>query len=727
MSVQIHIKLLILPVVLLGGAFLNGQTDNGNPSVPSQHRQVFAHFTDTPITLDGVLDEPVWAKVEPATDFIQREPFEGEPATEKTEIRVLYDKEAIYFGASAFDSEPDKLIINNLTQDYPLSEDDGVSFYLDTFNDDRNAYAFFINPVGAKREMQSVDEGRDQNVPWEDVWEVKTSITEEGWFAEVRIPFRSLRFPESEIQDWGINFQRRVRRKNEQAFWSPMSRRFISFNVSYAGDLKGLEGVHPGHNFKFKPFAIGELRKFREDDFDTHGDVGLDLKYSLSSGLTLDGTLNTDFSQVEVDEQQINLTRFNLFFPEKRDFFLENAGIFVFGPTGQRDAPQDAILFFSRRIGLSSDGQPLPILGGARMTGRVGKYGLGVFNMQTREFGSEPANNFTVLRVKRNILKNSQFGALFINRDSNQPDDYNRTFGIDASFRFWEDFRVASFLAATRTPGLEEGDVAGRIWVEWKTNLWEARTGYLDVGENFNAEAGFVPRTNIRKSNSSLGWRPRPRSISWIREFFPSAQLQYFNDQEGRLVTRVNDLQFVTNLQDGGSLQVGRTLRFERLDEPFFIRPNLEIAAGDYNFNRWSAQFRSDPSARISGRVRYEVGDFWDGTRKGLLVNLTFKPNYKFTASAQFQWEKLKLQNGDFVTRLFNTRIEYSFSPKMFLSALIQYNSDLDEISTNLRFNLIHRPLSDIFIVYNEQRDTFGTDEVNKSLTLKYTHMLELF
>ena len=439
--------------------------------MPRQLREVFALFIDSPITLDGILDEPVWAQSEPATDFIQREPYEGQPATERTEIRILYDKESLYFGASVYDSEPDKLIINSLRQDFPQSDDDGVSFYLDTFNDDRNLYAFFINPAGAKREMQVVDEGRDQSLPWEDVWEVKTRIAEDGWYAEVRIPFRSLRFSKAKVQTWGINFQRRVRRRNEQAFWSPMPRRFISFNISFAGDLKGLEDIEPGRNFKVKPFATSEFREFAGDDFDIHGDVGLDLKYGLSPGLTLDGTLNTDFSQVEVDEQQITLTRFSLFFPEKRDFFLENSGIFFFGPTAQRDARQDIILFFSRRIGLSPDGQPLPIWGGARLTGRQGKYGLGFFNMQTRETDSDPANNFTVLRIKRNIMANSDVGGLFINRDSSLPGDYNRTFGIDANFRFWEDLRIASFLAATRTPGLEEGDMAGRIWVEWKTNL----------------------------------------------------------------------------------------------------------------------------------------------------------------------------------------------------------------------------------------------------------------
>ena len=301
-SLDARITPLIL-VFSLGTSFLYGQTGGVNPSVERQHREVFAGFIDTPITLDGVLDELVWNQVEPATDFIQREPFEGQPATEKTEIRVLYDTEALYFGASVYDSEPDKLIINSLKQDYPITQSDGISFYLDTFNDDRNLYAFFINPAGAKHETQVEDEGKNQSLAWEDVWEVKTRITAAGWYAEVKIPFKSLRFSKAKIQTWGINFQRRIRRRNEQAFWGPMPRRFISFNMSFAGDLKGLKNIKPGRNFKVKPFITSEFRGLSRDDFDIQGDVGLDIKYGLSPDLTLNGTLNTDFSQVEVDEQ----------------------------------------------------------------------------------------------------------------------------------------------------------------------------------------------------------------------------------------------------------------------------------------------------------------------------------------------------------------------------------------------------------------------------------------
>ncbi len=690
-----------------------------------REREVFAHHTDLPIQLDGVLDEPIWAEVEPATDFIQREPVSGEPASEKTEVRIVYDDEALYFGLSAYESEVDKLIINSLRQDFAPNSTDAVSFFLDTFDDDRNSFTFYINPAGAKRELQSFNEGRDQDISWEGVWDAKTTISDEGWFAEVRIPFKSLRFPKSKVQTWGLNLQRRIRRKNEQSFWGPMPRRLSGFNMSFAGSLKGIENVEPGRNFKVKPYLSSEFRKFSGDDFDTLGDAGLDLKYGLTSGLTLDGTVNTDFSQVEVDEQQINLTRFSLFFPEKRDFFLENSGLFLFGQVDRRSpGARDFIAFFSRRIGLSSDRQPVPILAGARLSGRVGKTSLGLLNIQTREFGSDPANNFSVVSIKRNILSQSELGALFINRQADQSGDFNRTFGVDANFHFWNQFRLSGFVAATRTPGLETEDMASRVWVEWRTNLWQARTAYLDIEENFNPEVGFVPRRDMRKSDSSFAWTPRPESISWIREFNPNTRIQYIEDQEGRLETRIVDLNFQIGFEDGGSFQLDRTLRFEREESPFSIG-GLDLDPGDYHFNDSSIQYRSDPSAPLSGSVRYQTGDFWSGTRKGVQINLSYRPHYKFTISGRFQWDDLKLSQGDVTTRLVNTRLDYSFNTQMFLSAFVQYNSERRQVSSNLRFNFIHRPLSDIFIVYNEERDAFQDGEADKSLTLKYTYMLD--
>ena len=687
-------------------------------------REISARHTDMPINLDGVLDEPIWAEVEPATDFIQREPVAGAPATEKTEMRIIYDDEALYFGVWAFDPEPGKLIINTLKQDFPIRNDDGVSFYIDTFNDDRNSFGFYINPVGAKRETQVFDEGRDENPAWEVVWDVETTITEEGWFAEVRIPFKSLRFPRSKVQTWGLNLQRRIRRKNEQSFWGPHPRRLTVWNMSYAGTLRGIEDVEPGRNFKVKPYLSSEFRKFAGDDSIILGDAGLDLKYGLTSNLTLDATLNTDFSQVEVDQQQINLTRFSLFFPEKRDFFLENSGIFLFGQIDRRSpGARDFIPFFSRRIGLSS-GQPVPILGGARLSGRVGKTSLGLMNMQTREFQSDPANNFSVVSIKRNILSQSELGVMFANRQSDQSGDFNRTFGVDANFHFWNQLRLSGFVAATRTPGLETEDMASRFWVEWRNDLWQARSGYLDIEENFNAEMGFVPRRDMRKSDTSFAFTPRPRSISWIRQFNPNARIQYIEDQEGRLETRIVNLNFQIGFEDGGIFQLGRALRFEREDVQFSIG-GLDLDPGDYNFNDVSIQYRSNPSATLSGSVRYQTGDFWSGTRKGVQINLTYIPHYKFFVTGRFQWDDLNLSQGDVTTRLVSTRLDYSFNTQMFLSALIQYNSERRQVSSNLRFNFIHRPLSDIFIVYNEERDSFQDGEADKSLTLKYTYMLD--
>ncbi|MBI2822270.1 MAG: carbohydrate binding family 9 domain-containing protein [Acidobacteria bacterium] len=716
---------LLFVTALAAPAAAQQRRQEPSPGSP-QKKTVTALSTDAPIRLDGVLDEPIWQQAELATDFVQREPHQGAPASERTEVRIVYDKRAIYFGMSAYDSEPDKIIIRNLEQDFPHTTQDQLAIYLDTFDDDRNSFVFYLNAAGAKKEMQSVDEGREQTVEWEDVWDVKTAITEEGWTAEVRIPFKSLRFPRKERQQWGINFMRRVRRKNEQIDWSPVPRRYSGYNVSFAGELRGLEGVRPGRNFKVKPFVTAQANQFKAGGTDSNVDAGLDVKYGFSS-LTLDATLNTDFSQAEVDEQQINLTRFSLFFPEKRDFFVENAGIFLFGQTEERvsNSRRDFLPFFSRRIGLSDGGQPIPILGGARLTGRIGPYSLGILDMQTQDSGFAPATNFAVLRVKRNILAQSNVGGLWISREPGQSGDSNRTFGVDANFRF-HNWSLSSFLAATRTPGLEKENTAARLWVEWKNNLWEARSGFLDIGENFNAEGGFVPRVGIHKTESSLGWRPRPRN-PWVREFFPNARLTYLTDQENRLLTRSADLQFQLELNDGGTIAVGRVLNFERLDERFILRRRIPIALGDYNFNYWYAAFNLSPSGRFSPDLRYERGAFWDGRRNTLQVGFSFRPHYKFALASRYQWDSLDFVQGNLSSHLLTLRSNFSFSTQMFLNALIQYNNELRQISANIRFNLIHRPLSDIFIVYNEQRDTFARGATDKALSLKYTHMLDLF
>ena len=724
-SFNLRVPFHLLAFLLAGPTLLAIQGNQTTaPSEAQSKKTVTAVLAIEPIVLDGVLDEKVWQQATPATDFVQREPYQGQPATEHTEVRVAYDRQAIYFGMTAYDSQPDQLIINSLEQDFAHNNQDGLSLYIDTFDDDRNAFVFYVNPVGAKKEMQTIDEGRVTNVEWEDVWDVRARQNDDGWVAEIRIPFKSLRFPRNESQHWGINFGRRLRRKNERNDWSPIPRRFSGYDLSFAGDLLGIEGVSPGRNFKIKPFVTGQVSKFRDDDTDSIGDIGMDAKYGLG-GLTLDVTLNTDFSQVEVDEQQINLTRFNLFFPEKRDFFIENAGIFVFGQTEERqsDSRRDFLPFFSRRIGLEA-GTPLPILGGARLTGRAGPYSLGILDMQTRDSGLVPGRNFAVFRLKRNILAQSTVGVLWVDRESELPGDSNHVFGVDANFRL-HDWSIASFLAGSRTPGLHRDREAGRVWVEWKNNFWEARSGYLDIGRNFDAKVGFVPRTGIRKWDSSFGWRPRPEN-PWVREFFPNLRVQYITDPNNRLLTRATEAEIALNFHDGATFSARRVLNFERLDDPFSLR-GLPIEPGDFHFNDWRLSFTSNTAARLSGNVRYEQGDFWNGTRTGLDFGLSYRPGYHFGLTVRYKRDQLDLAAGQATSHLVTLRSNYAFSTRMFFDAFLQYNSDLRQISTNLRFNLIHRPLSDIFVVYNEQRDMFEGGQVDKALTVKITHMFSLF
>ncbi|MCK5351227.1 carbohydrate binding family 9 domain-containing protein, partial [bacterium] len=678
-------------------------------------REVFAQHTHDPITVDGILDELAWQDAVPATDFIQREPYQGEKATEKTEIRVLYDDEAIYFGVWAYDREPEKLIINHLEQDFSHQDDDGVSFYIDTFNDDRNSYGFYINPVGAKREMQSVDEGKFQIFEWEDVWDVKTQITEEGWFAEVRIPFKSLRFSKERIQTWGINFQRRIRRRNEQSFWAPMPRRFTAFIMSYAGDLKGMEDIPREPNFKLKPFMTSDFRKFEGDDFDTEFDVGLDLKYSLTAGLTLDLTYNTDFSQVEVDTQQINLTRFSLFFPEKRDFFLENATLFRMGDVpserGSGTRSEETQLFYSRRIGLSSDGQALPLLGGARLSGQIGSFSLGLLNIHQEDTFDSPSNNFTVARLRRDILARSDIGAIFINRAGGQSGDYNRTYGLDANLLLQQKLNINTFVAATQTPGLEGENVHSKISGRWDDDYWYTQGLFADIGTNFNPEVGFVSRRGVRNYQYNLGLKPRTEGDQYIRELHPHVELKYFTDRQSRHRREGGYYAFEMFFRDGSRFELGYNTNFERLLLAFPIHPGVIIPPGDYFFNDWGLTYASDGSKLFYGSLRLFKGDFYDGSKTSARMRGGLSVRPRIVTEVTYEYNSVDVNAGQFQADLYSWRFNYSFSPTMFIDTFLQYNSTTEKVLTNVRFNWEHHPLSHLSVVFTEDRLTgTGTD-----------------
>lgn len=551
-----------------------GQSSNEdmNYETARHERKLKAVKINEKITIDGKLDEPAWAKAPVAAGFIQNEPRPNQPASEQTEVRTLYDDECIYFGFVMSDSQSKDLVINELKKDFGTNDGDAIEIILDTFHDERNGYIFSTNAAGAKYDAQMINEGRELNSSWDGIWYVKTSRSSEGWVAEMAIPLKTLKFQRSDIQTWGINFHRNLRShgRNEDDFWSPLPRIYGLDRVSLAGTLEDLEGIKPGINLKLKPYFSSSLAKSGNKHYKGDADLGFDAKYGLTTGITWDFTYNTDFSQVEADQQQINLTRFDLFFPEKRDFFLENSGIFQFGagtnmigladfgpppggapPPGMED--NDMIFFFSRRIGLSNDGAAIPILGGTRLTGRAGGWEFGCLDMQQKAMENIDATNFAVGRVRRNISANSDIGIMMTNKEAGES-GYNRVVGGDANFRFGQYTAAHAFAVKSFSPlaGKDTKNMAARIGFEYQDRTYIFRVSYLDIQENFTNEMGFVPRTGIRKFTGNPGYYWRPAATQkWLRSMNPHVDFQYILDPQGKTDTRIINYHYSFRFQNG--------------------------------------------------------------------------------------------------------------------------------------------------------------------------------
>jgi len=689
-------------------------------------KKISAAYIDSPITIDGELGELQWSQVEPAANFIQKEPLQGEPATEPTEVRLLYDDENLYVGIFCFDSIGEaSIVVSDIRRDYSDGENDHFAIVLDTFDDDRTGFLFATNPEGAKRDAQISLQG-NPNFDWDAIWDVKTKITPRGWQAEMAIPFKTLRFRQVQNQTWGINFVRRIRRKNEDTHWSPVPRPYRLSRMDFAGTLEGLSGIRQGRNLYLKPYLSTPLTRREGDDVDFLPEVGLDVKYGVTPGLTLDLTVNTDFAQVEADEQQINLTRFSLFFPEKREFFLENASIFQFGKVGRGFGPGaggDLIPFFTRRIGIFG-GRLVPILGGARVTGRAGPYSLGVLSMQADDFEKVPSTNFSVVRVRRDIFGNSDLGGLLVNKQEIDG-RFNRTYGADLNLRFYNNLDINASLLKTDTTSVDDQEMASTFSVTWSDPRFDMEARYLDIEENFNPEVGFVPRKDMRKSRGKFTYKPRPgERIPWIREFKPSVSVDYIANQENELETRFLNAEFTILFPDSSSLRFRRTATFERLQDPFQIRSDQAIPVGDYQYQAYSMLFSGDRSRMVSGAVGLEKGGFFDGNQKLYSLGFLFQPGHRLSTETSWNYGEFKLPSGDFTTNLLRTRFQYSFSTTMFLNALIQYNNALREISSNIRFNWIYKPLSDFFLVYNERRSTTG-EVRERAIIAKFTYVFD--
>jgi len=693
-----------------------------------------------PPTIDGVLDDDVWNEAFLITEFVQQEPLPGAPATERTEVRVMHDGSTLFIGVRAMDSNPAGIVATEMRRDgAQILNEDNFQIILDTFLDSRSAYMFVVSPLGAMLDQQVFDEGAggrggtsgNVNRDWDGVWSASARRTDDGWTAEIAIPMVTLRFPDSDVQSWGINFQRSIARKNEVLHWAPIARPFGLTRISQGGIMSGLEGLNRGRDLRIKPYVTAGGRRALDrgvSERSATGDFGLDLKYGITAGLNLDLTFNTDFAQAEADDERVNLTRFALFFPEKRDFFLENSGQFNVGTTASLGRIAD--LFFSRRIGIADNGDRLPILAGARLTGKIGSNNIAIMDIQTDDAMGQPGENFLVARYSRDMGARSRVGTLLVNKQATSGGHYNRTFATDLVYGPTTSLTVNGFLATTSSPGVEDGEWGGHLRAGYLNQSWNIYAEYTNLQDNFNAEVGFVPRVGIRTHKFHVERTPRPGRWG-IRVMEPMWNVTYTTDQTGRLVSRQYHNMLAFRFVNGAYLNLWHNRYFERLDRPFRVAAGVIVPAGDYRFHDWRASFSSNPSRRVNFSVSWEPQTFYNGDRTDVSLSAGVRITPQLATSARFSRNDVDLPAGSFVAEVGSLQVDYALSPAMSLRALTQYNSQSEQWSTSARFRYIYRPGSDIYIVYDEvRRDIAGIPLPNeirdRQLIVKMTWLLSL-
>ncbi|MDA1092623.1 MAG: DUF5916 domain-containing protein [Acidobacteria bacterium] len=752
-----------LPAAML--AAIDGPPPPVAPAVMTRDEQgrttVRAIRLSVGIRVDGELDEAVYTEVPAITDFLQQVPVEGAPATEKTEAWIMFDDTNVYVSARVWDSAPEsQWVANEMRRDTSqLRQNDTFTAFFDTFYDRRNGFNFYTNPLGARADQQFSNEG-NPNQDWNPVWDVRTGRFPGGWTVEMEIPFKTLRYRSGPAQVWGVQLRRAIRRKNE---WVYLTRLPISagggggstgiFRVSSAGTLVGIEPPPASRNIEVKPYAIGSLtRDTVADPNGGHvrdGDFGLDVKYGITQNLTADITFNTDFAQVEIDEQQVNLTRFSLFFPEKREFFLEGSGVFDFarggiggtGPGGDAgggffgggNAPT---LFYSRRIGLNR-GQVVPILGGGRVTGKIGPFNIGALSISTddKALGAAESTNFTAVRIKRDVLRRSGIGGMVTNRTvSVSGDGASQTYGVDGTFAFYENIQMLGYYARTETPDptVVGENTSYQAKFEYGADRYGMQVDHLLVEDDFNPEAGFLRRDNFRRTFVEGRFSPRPRSIESVRQFRFLGSVDYILTADTDLLeTRTN--QFAMQTEFESSDRFGVTVRdnYELLLEPFSPGGgDFAIPVGGYAFNDIELAYALGEQRRVNGGVTFLRGGYFGGdiTTLGFTRGrIAIVPQMSVEPSVSFNW--IDTPQGSFRTNLAVTRVNYAFNPRMFFSGLVQYNSANNTVSSNLRFRWEYSPGSEIFVVYSEDRDSATlrpdrfTELRNRGFVIKFNRL----
>ncbi len=715
-----------------------GQT--GEPPASLRGRRIPEEAGRT-LHLDGILSESFWADAPPLLHLTQQEPAEGERASEGMELRVLFDEENLYVGILALDSEPGRIVGRILQRDRVMVKDpftgrpgfagdDAVAILIDPFHDHRNAYVFATNPNGAEFDALLADEGKEFNLDWRGVWEVAGARIPQGWSAEFRIPLRTLRYPDGASGPWGFNVFRMIRRKNEKALWQGWSRDSGGFHrVSLAGHLEGLENLAPaGRNLEAKPYALGGVRQSRNDagalERTAEAEVGLDLKTEVRPGLVLDMTLNTDFAQVEVDDEQVNLTRFSLFFPEKRDFFLENSGIFDFGFAGNPFEPPSFQMFFSRRIGIEEDEDELvPLLGGARLTGRVGGQTVGFLTVLADEVeGLVPRESFSVARVKRDVGENNYLGLMATDRRSS--DEANTVVGADGAFYLTPSLNVQGWWANTFTHGDGGDDLAFGLAADYATDLWGMFARYVQVGPDAVAGGGFIHREDLRRSDffGRRSFRPERHDIRKIDLYVGG---NVFTGVDGTLQDFGVGPILSAELESGDNFTAFVNWAEARPGEDFHLADTLHVPAGKYDGDVAIFMLNTSPARPLVLNGSLQVGDFYGGNLRAGGGTLTLAPSPQVSLGLGFNRNRAEVPSGSFTADLISLRAGYAFSTRLHANALVQYNSLDRYFSTNLRVSFIHRPGSDLFLVFTEEREEEASDWrlSDRGMVMKVTYL----
>jgi hypothetical protein len=692
-----------------------------------------------PVIDGNVVDDPAWRGAQAIDQFWQIQPSSGRAASQRTEVFVGFTDRALHIGVIAYDDEPLAILSTDSRRDSSLDNTDSFRVLIDGLLDRQNGYVFGTNPAGIEFDGQVSREGQGQfitggeggfNLNWDTSWTVRSAISDIGWSAEMEIPFTSLRFGADEVQTWGFNFERRIRRNNEISFWAPLSQERSLFQVSEAGSIEGIR-VPPQRNLQLTPYVLGKSRRggvLSESQSDE--EFGFDLKYSITPSLTLDATYNTDFAQVEVDEQQVNLDRFSLFFPEKRAFFLENSGQFTVG------SAQEVELFFSRRIGIAQ-GTPTPIDGGLRLSGKVGpRTNVGVLRMSSEDVdGLASGNDYSVVRVNQELANRSAIGVLFVDRDGdgsllgNAADDQNQTYAVDGRWGIGRNTLIQAWVAETSTPGLTGRDDAFAVIGDYNDADWTFGLGYTEVGDSFNPEVGFLARNDYKKLEGRVFRRVRPSNLWNLFEIRPHVVYRGYWDFEDFQETGFLHLDAHWEFQTGREFHTGINFTKEGLKEAFDIVPGVTILPGTYNHEEVQLVYMGDGSAPLNFQLRSTIGGRFGGDRITLEPTIRYRIGEKFSSQLSYNHNDfdLPVPGGDFTADLWRLRVSYSFSPRMLLQLLTQYNEQDDVVSSNLRFSWLQSANTGLYFVYNEIDERgFGAPARGREFVIKYSRILDL-